>query len=71
MTQPTFPTGWDEDRVQIVYVFEGVIRRFRPDFLVRLANGTMLVLGVKGQDSAQNSGQAQRVGPHPWPRRVG
>jgi type III restriction enzyme len=39
---------------EIVYVFDGVVRKFRPDFLVRLRDGTMLVLEVKGQDSAQN-----------------
>jgi hypothetical protein len=39
---------------EIVYVFEGVVRKYRPDFLARLTDGTMLVLEVKGQDSAQN-----------------
>jgi type III restriction enzyme len=39
---------------EIVYVLEGAVRKDRPDFLVRLADGTTLVLEVKGQDSAQN-----------------
>ena len=38
---------------EILYVFNGVVRKYRPDFLVRLANGTMLVLEVKGQDSQE------------------
>jgi type III restriction enzyme len=42
----------------VVYVFEGVVRKFRPDFLVKLTNGVTLVLEVKGQDSPQN--QAKR-----------
>jgi type III restriction enzyme len=35
-------------------VFKGVVRKYRPDFLVRLNAGTMLVLEVKGQDSAED-----------------
>lgn len=31
--------------------FRGIIRKFRPDYLVRLANGKMLMLEVKGQDN--------------------
>ncbi len=39
---------------EIVYIYNGVVRKFRPDFLIRLANGTMLVLEVKGEDTPQN-----------------
>jgi type III restriction enzyme len=39
---------------EVVYVFDGIVRKFRPDFLIRLTNGTTLVLEVKGQDSPQN-----------------
>jgi type III restriction enzyme len=38
---------------EITYSFRGIIRKFRPDYLVRLANGEMLVLEVKGQDSQE------------------
>lgn len=38
----------------ITYVFNGVVKKFRPDFLVRLANGVTLVLEVKGQDTQDN-----------------
>jgi type III restriction enzyme len=38
----------------ISYVYRGVVRVFRPDFLVRLTNGRTLVLEVKGQDDEQN-----------------
>jgi len=30
------------------------VKRYVPDFLVRFANGTMLVLEIKGQDTQQN-----------------
>ena len=38
----------------VLYVFQGVIHRFRPDFLIRLVNGVTLVLEIKGRDSDQN-----------------
>lgn len=31
-----------------------MVKKFRPDFLVRLASGVMLVLEVKGQDTQDN-----------------
>ena len=46
---------------EIVYVFDGVVRKYRPDFLVRLTSGTMLVLEVKGQDSPQNQAKRARA----------
>jgi type III restriction enzyme len=49
---------------EIVYVFDGVVRKYRPDFVIRLRTGTMLVLEVKGQDSAQN--QAKRAALDEW-----
>lgn len=39
---------------EIVYMFNGVVRKYRPDFLIRLTDGTMLVLEVKGEDSQQD-----------------
>ena len=56
--------GWFE----IVYVFDGVVRKYRPDFLVRLKTGRALVLEVKGQDSTQN--QAKRAALDEWVRAV-
>lgn len=35
----------------ILYNYNGVIRKYYPDFLIRLTNGDYLVLEVKGQDS--------------------
>jgi type III restriction enzyme len=39
---------------EIMYVYRGVVHKYRPDFLIRLASGSMLVLEVKGQDNQQN-----------------
>lgn len=52
----------------VVYVFQGVVRKFRPDFIVRLKNGLMLVLEVKGQDSQEN--QTKREFLDEWVRAV-
>jgi type III restriction enzyme len=38
---------------EILYVYRGVVRKYWPDFLVRLANGKMLVLETKGQEGEQ------------------
>lgn len=39
---------------EVTYIFEGTFHKFRPDYLVRLLNGTMLVVEIKGQDSARD-----------------
>ncbi|HET9178301.1 MAG TPA: DEAD/DEAH box helicase family protein [Terriglobia bacterium] len=39
---------------EILYTYQGTVRKYRPDFLIRLRNGAMLVLEVKGQDSQEN-----------------
>ena len=38
----------------MLYLWNGSKRKFFPDFLIRMKNGTMLVLEVKGIDSSQN-----------------
>lgn len=35
----------------ISYIFEGTPRKYWPDFLIRLKNGKILILEIKGQDS--------------------
>ena len=39
---------------EVLYVYRGVVRKYRPDFLVRLTNGEMLILETKGQDMEQD-----------------
>jgi type III restriction enzyme len=53
---------------EITYSFKGIIRKFRPDYLVRLANGIMLVLEVKGQDNQEQ--QTKRQFLDEWVRAV-
>lgn len=53
---------------EILYVFRGVVRKYRPDYLVCLENGRRLVLEVKGQDSQQD--QTKREFLDEWVRAV-
>jgi len=53
---------------EITYSFRGIIRKFRPDYLVRLANGKMLVLEVKGQDNQEQ--QTKREFLSEWVRAI-
>ncbi len=39
---------------EILYVYRGVVRKYRPDFLIRLASGENVILEVKGQDLEQD-----------------
>ena len=45
----------------IVYVYEGIIRQYIPDFLIKLSNGKTLVLEIKGQDSDQNRAKREAL----------
>jgi type III restriction enzyme len=38
---------------EIVYIFKGIVRKYRPDFIVKLYTGTHLILEVKGEDSQE------------------
>lgn len=53
---------------EVLYVFKGVIKKYRPDFLVRLKTGENLVLEVKGQDSQQN--RTKRKALDEWTKAV-
>ena len=39
---------------EIHYVFDGVVRKYTPDLLVRLVNGKNLVLETKGQETRRD-----------------
>lgn len=53
---------------EITYSFRGIIRKFRPDYLVRLASGKMLILEVKGQDNQEQ--QTKREFLSEWVRAI-
>ena len=38
----------------ILYIFKGIVKKFRPDFILKLIDGSYLILEVKGQDSQEN-----------------
>lgn len=38
---------------EVLYVYRGVVLKYRPDFLIRLASREMLVLETKGRDTQQ------------------
>ena len=40
---------------QIYYFFKGVVKKYFPDFIVRLADGSFLVLEVKGQENQEDT----------------
>ena len=39
---------------EVMYVYKGVVRKYRPDFLIRLTSSKVLVLEVKGRDTQQD-----------------
>ena len=50
-------TAWVKNEhlgFEVHYVFQGTVKKYRPDYLIRLASGAMLVLEVKGRDTAQD-----------------
>ena len=50
-------TAWaknDHLGFEVFYVYRGVVRKYRPDFLIRLRSGATLVLETKGQDTDQD-----------------
>ncbi len=36
--------------LEIFYIFKGVVRKYRPDFLIKLKNGSFLILEIKNRD---------------------
>ncbi len=52
----------------IKYIFDGVIHNYYPDFLIKLKNGKMLVLEVKGKDDQKNKTKRQYL--DEWCRAV-
>lgn len=39
---------------EVLYVFKGVVRKYRPDFIIRLTSGAHLILETKGQETEQD-----------------
>lgn len=47
---------------EIFYIYRGVVRKYRPDFIVRLRNGDMLILETKGQETEQDKVKQRYLG---------
>ena len=50
-------TAWaknDHLGFEILYVFDGVVRKYLPDFLIQLDNGKTLILETKGQETRRD-----------------
>jgi type III restriction enzyme len=47
---------------EILYVYRGVVRKYRPDFLVRFKSGNYLVLETKGKDTEQDRRKREFLG---------
>lgn len=39
---------------EVLYIYRGVVRKYRPDFLIRLNSGEMLILETKGKETEQD-----------------
>ncbi len=53
---------------EIVYLFKGVVQKYRPDFIIRLVNGERLILETKGQESERD--KAKRSFLAEWVRAI-
>ena len=53
---------------EVNYIYRGAVRKYRPDFIVRLKNGDYLILETKGQDTEQD--QVKRRYLDEWVRAV-
>ncbi len=47
---------------EIPYLYQGVVRKYRPDFLARLVSGEMLILETKGEESEQDQVKRRCLG---------
>ena len=52
----------------MLYLFNGAVRKYYPDYLIRPGNGKTLVLEIKGQDNEEN--RAKRAALDQWVRAV-
>ena len=47
---------------EVIYIFGGVVHKYRPDFLMRLTNGTRFILEVKGKNDAEAKAKRAALG---------
>ena len=64
-------TAWvknDHLGFEVFYLDRGVVRKYRPDFLIRLVSGDMLVLETKGRDTERDKSKRRYL--DEWVRAV-
>ena len=57
LDQNTSVDAWvknDHLGFEVLYIYRGVVRKYRPDFIIRLKSGNHMILETKGQDTEQN-----------------
>lgn len=47
---------------EILYIFEGVVRKYRPDFIIRLKTGSFLILETKGKYTQKDEAKSSFLG---------
>ncbi len=58
-------TAWaknDHLGFEIAYIFSGVFHKYRPDYLIRLANGVNLILETKGELTPKHETKRRYLG---------
>ncbi len=53
---------------EVLYVYRGVVRKYRPDFIIRMKSGKLLVLETKGQEDEQS--RSKRRALEQWTQAV-
>ena len=46
---------------EVFYVYRGIVRKYRPDFIIRLKSGRMLALETKGRQDAQSAAKRRAL----------
>lgn len=47
---------------EILYIYDGIVKKYRPDYLIRLNNGEMFILEVKGMDTQKDKTKRRFLG---------
>jgi type III restriction enzyme len=51
---------------EILYLWKGVVAKYRPDYLVRMKDGTNLVVEVKGRDAEREQAKRRFLDKWAW-----
>jgi type III restriction enzyme len=53
---------------EILYTYQGIVRKYYPDFIIKLSNGQYLILETKGKEKYQDA--AKRVALEEWVKAI-